>query len=113
MSSRSTGAGGVSGVVVVAPSPRSFLILDMWGSFLALAAEPRIKTNFYSSSVASYYSLVSRVYRSTLVECVPFCLAFNNVVKRASYSWNLFSHLSSIAVTVSELTIIYYGRGSS
>ena len=107
MSNRSTGAGGVSVVFSVAPSPRSFLILDMWGSFLALAAEPRIKTNFYSSSVASYYSLVSLVYMSTLVECVPLCLALSRVVKRASYSWNLFSHFCSIAVTVSELTVIH------
>ena len=114
ISRRSTGAGGSSGAgVSVFPSPRSLRILDMCGNFFALAAEPRIKTNFYSSSVASYYSLASRVYRSTLVECVPLCLAFSRVVNRASYSWNLFSHLSSIAVTVSELTIIYYGRWSS
>ena len=86
ISSRSTGAGGVSVVFSVAPSPRNFLILDMWGSFFALAAEPRIKTNFYSSSYASYYNLVSRVYNSTLVECVPFYLAFSRVVNLASYS---------------------------
>jgi hypothetical protein len=72
-----------------------------------LAAEPRIKTNFYSSSVANYYSLVSLVYTSTLVECVPLCLALSKVVKRASYSRNLFSHFYSIAVTVSKLTMIH------
>jgi hypothetical protein len=77
MSNRSTGAGGVSVVFGVAPSPRSFLILDMWGSFLALAAEPRIKTNFYSSSVANCWSLVSLVCKSTLVEWVLFYLALN------------------------------------
>jgi hypothetical protein len=86
MSNRSTGAGGVSVVLVVAPSPRSFLILDMWGSFLALAAEPRIKTNFYSSSVASYYNLASLVCISTLVECVLFYLALSNVTNLSSYS---------------------------
>jgi hypothetical protein len=49
MSRRSTGAGGSS----VASAPRAFLVLDMCGSFFALAAEPKIKTNFYSSSYAS------------------------------------------------------------
>jgi hypothetical protein len=78
--------GCASGVVFVAPSPRSLRILDMCGSFLALAAEPRIKTNFYSSSVASYYSLVSLVYISTLVELVLFCLVLSSVLNRASYS---------------------------
>jgi hypothetical protein len=61
-------------------------IFDIWGSFLALAAEPRIKTNFYSSSVASYYNLASLVWISTLVECVLFCLALSNVMNRSSYS---------------------------
>jgi hypothetical protein len=87
MSSRSTGV-GVACIVCVSgfwfPSPRNFRILDIWGSFLALAAEPRIKMNFYSSSVASYYNLVSRIYNSTLVECVPFYLAFSRVLNRVS-----------------------------
>jgi hypothetical protein len=84
ISSRSTGVGIASDSGLVEPSPRNLRILDIWGSFFALAAEPRIKTNFYSSSVASYYSLVSRVYRSTLLECVPLCLALSNCVNRAS-----------------------------
>jgi len=53
ISSRSTGVGVAYWVRVsafVLPSPCSFLIFDIWGSFFALAAEPRIKTNFYSSS---------------------------------------------------------------
>ena len=87
MSRRSTGAGGSSGTgVSFFPSPRSLRILDICGSFLAFAAEPRINTNFYSSSVANYYSLVSRVYNSTLVDCVPFYLALSRVVNLASYS---------------------------
>ena len=57
ISRRSTGAGGSS----VVSAPRAFLVLDMCGNFLAFAAEPRIKTNFYSSSYASCYSLASRV----------------------------------------------------
>ena len=73
ISSRSTGVGvavGVSVSVSVVSSPRSLRILDVWGSFFALAAEPKIKTNFYSSSVAIYYNLVSLVYMSTLLEGV-------------------------------------------
>jgi hypothetical protein len=108
ISSRSTGVGvaccnRVSAFVLF--SPCNFRILDMCGNFFALVAEPRIKTNFYSSSVAIYYSFASRVYRSTLVECVPLCLALSRILNRASYSWNIFYHLSSIAVTVSGLTI--------
>jgi hypothetical protein len=80
ISRRSTGAGGSSGV----PTPRAFLAFDICGSFLALAAEPRIKTNFYSSSYANYYSLASLACSSTLLECVPFCLALSNFVNRAS-----------------------------
>ncbi len=68
ISRRSTGAGGSSEV----PAPRAFLALDMCGSFLALAAEPRINTNLYSSSYANYCSLASRAEASTLLECVPF-----------------------------------------
>ena len=49
ISRRSTGAGGSS----VMSAPRAFLVLDMCGSFLAFAAEPSIKTNFYSSSYAN------------------------------------------------------------
>jgi hypothetical protein len=87
ISRRSTGAGGSSGTgVAVLPSPRSLRILDMCGSFFALAAEPKIKTNFYSSSYASCCSLVSLAYNSTLVECVPFYLALNSFIKRCSYS---------------------------
>ena len=100
ISRRSTGAGGSSGMAwsfFALPSPRSFLAFGICGSFLALAAEPRIKTNFYSSSYASYYSLASLACSSTLLECVPFCLALTNFIKRSSYSWYLFSHLSSIA----------------
>ena len=87
ISRRSTGAGGSSGIgVAFLPSPRSLRILDMCGSFFALAAEPKIKTNFYSSSCASCCSLVSLACNSTLVECVPFNLALNNFIKRSSYS---------------------------
>jgi hypothetical protein len=72
ISSRSTGAGGVSAVLGYVPSPRNFLDLAMWGSFLAFAAEPRIKTNFYSSSVARCCSFVSLVWMSTFVDCGVF-----------------------------------------
>ncbi len=67
ISRRSTGAGGSS----VVSAPRAFLVLARCGSFLALAAEPRINTNFYSSSYAIYYSLVSRAEASTFFEHVP------------------------------------------
>jgi hypothetical protein len=113
ISRRSTGAGGSSGVawsVFVVPSPRSLRILDMCGSFLDLAAEPRINTNFYSSSYASYWSLVSLACSSTLLECGPFCLALTSFIKRSSYSWYFLSHLSSIASMVSEFTRTCYGR---
>jgi hypothetical protein len=69
---------------VLLSAPRDLWFLDICGSFFALSAEPRIKTNFYSSFAASYYKLVSLVYSSTLVECVPLCLAFSSVVNRAS-----------------------------
>ena len=46
MSRRSTGAGGSS----VVSAPRAFLVLDMCGSFLAFAADPRINTKRYSNS---------------------------------------------------------------
>ena len=75
ISSRSTGVGVACGNRVsafVLLSPCSFLIFDIWGSFLALAAEPRIKTNFYSSSFASYCSFFSLACNSTLFECGPF-----------------------------------------
>jgi hypothetical protein len=76
ISRRSTGAGESSGLawsVFVLPSPFYFRVLGRCGSFFTLAAEPRIKTNFYSSSYASYYSLASLAYSSTLLECVPLC----------------------------------------
>jgi len=107
MSRISIGAGGSSRV---GWSPRVFLDLVVVGSLRALAAEPRIKTNFYSSSFANCCSVFSLVYYSTLMDCVPFCCALINVVNLSSYSLYFFSHLSSIAVMVSELTIIYYGR---
>ena len=75
ISSRSTGVGVAYWRRVSAfalPSPCSFLIFDIWGSFLALAAEPRIKTNFYSSSFASDCSFYSLACNSTLFECGPF-----------------------------------------
>jgi hypothetical protein len=88
-------------------SPRSFLAFDIWGSFLALAAEPRIKTNFYSSSYANCYSLVSLACSSTLVDCVPFYLALINFVSLSSYALCCCYHLSSIASIVSVLTSTY------
>ena len=89
ISSRSTGVGVavvVSVSVGVVSSPRSLRIFDIWGSFLALAAEPMIKTNFYSSSFASYCSYYSLAYSSTLFECDPFSLALNFFIRRSSYS---------------------------
>jgi hypothetical protein len=89
ISSRSTGVGVAYCVKVsafVLLSPCNLLIFDIWGSFLALAAEPRIKTNFYSSSFASYYSFCSLACSSTLVECGPFYLALISFIKRSSYS---------------------------
>ena len=75
ISSRSTGVGvaccnRVSAFVLL--SPCNFLTFDMCGSFLALAAEPRIKTNFYSSSYANCCSFYSLACNSTLFECGPF-----------------------------------------
>jgi hypothetical protein len=110
MSKISTGAGGVSFGSTETPAPRSLFILDICGNFLAFVAEPRIKTNFYSSSVASYCSLVSRVYNSTLFVCGVLALAFIRVRSLSSCSANLFSQRNSIALTVSALTIISYGR---
>jgi hypothetical protein len=109
MSKRSTGAGGVSFGSTETPAPRSLFILDIWGNFLAFVAEPRIKTNFYSSSVASYCSLASRVCSSTLFVCGVFLFAFIRVCSLYSCSTNRFSHRSSMALTVSALTIISYG----
>jgi hypothetical protein len=109
MSNKSTGAGGVSLGSTVTPAPRNLFILDICGNFLAFVAEPRIKTNFYSSSVASYYNLVSRVYNSTLFVCGVFLFAFIRVRSLSSCSANLFSQRNSIALTVSVLTIISYG----
>jgi hypothetical protein len=51
ISSKSTGVGVACCTVL--PSPCNLLIFDICGSFLALVAEPRIKTNFYSSSCAN------------------------------------------------------------
>jgi hypothetical protein len=84
MSRRSTGVGIASDSGVVLSSPRDLRVLDICGSFLALSAEPRIKTNFYSSFAASYCKLASLVYSSTLLECVPFYLALSNCVNRVS-----------------------------
>jgi hypothetical protein len=109
MSKRSTGAGGVSFGSTEIPAPRSLLILDMWGNFLAFVAEPRIKTNFYSSSVASCCSLASRACISTLFVCGVFLFALIRVYSLYSYSTNRFSHRSSMALTVSALTITSYG----
>jgi hypothetical protein len=109
MSKRSTGAGGVSFGSTETPAPRSLLILDIWGSFFAFAADPRIKTNFYSSSAANCWSLASRVCNSTLFVCGVFLFAFIKVCSLYSCSTNLFSHRSSMALTVSALTIISYG----
>jgi hypothetical protein len=58
----------------------------MWGSFLAFAAEPRIKTNFYSSSVASYCSFVSLAWKSTFVDGGVFYKALIYADNLASYS---------------------------
>jgi hypothetical protein len=107
MSRISTGAGVSSGVGY---SPLVFLDLVVVGSLRALVAVPRIKTNFYSSSFANCCSLFSLVFCSTLMDCVPFCCALINFINLSSYSLYFFSHLSSIAVMVSELTIICYGR---
>jgi hypothetical protein len=108
MSRRSTGAGGSSGTgVSVCPSPRSLRILDICGSFLAFVAEPRINTNFYSSSCASYCSLASLVYISTLLEGGPLCLALIIFSMRSSYCIYLLSHRISMAVMVSALTSRY------
>jgi hypothetical protein len=109
MSKRSTGVGGVSFGSTETPAPRSLFILDIWGNFLAFVAEPRIKTNFYSSSAANCWSLVSRVCSSTLFVCGVCLFAFIKVCSLYSYSTNLFSHRSSMALTVSVLTIISYG----
>ena len=87
ISRRCTGAGGFSGIgVAFLPSPRSLRIFDICGSFLALAAEPRIKTNFYSSSYANCCSFYSLACNSTLLECGSFYLALNYFIKRSSYS---------------------------
>jgi hypothetical protein len=108
MSRRSTGAGGSSGTgVSVCPSPRSLRILDICGSFLALVAVPRINTNFYSSSCASYCSLASLVCISTLLEGGLLCLALIIFSMRSSYCIYLLSHRISIAVMVSALTSRY------
>ncbi len=110
ISRRSTGAGGSSGRAWSAFSlfsPRNFRALDIWGSFLALAAEPKIKTNFYSSSYANCYSLASLACSSTLVDCVPFYLALINFVSLSSCSLYYCYHLSSIASIVSVLTRTY------
>ena len=109
MSKRSTGAGGVSFGSTETPAPRSLFILDILGSFLAFVAEPRIKTNFYSSSVASYYSLASLACISTLIVCGVLLFAFIRVYSLCSCSTNRFSHRNSMALTVSVLTIISYG----
>jgi hypothetical protein len=57
ISSTSTGFGDVGQAASVGgdssscdPGSRRFLSVDMWGSFLALFADPRTKTNFYSNS---------------------------------------------------------------
>ena len=110
ISRRSTGAGGSSGRAWSAFSlfsPRNFRALDIWGSFLALAAEPKIKTNFYSSSYANCYSLASLACSSTLVDCVPFYLALINFVSLSSCSLYCCYHLSSISSIVSVLTRTY------
>jgi hypothetical protein len=49
------------------PGSRRFLSVDMWGSFLALFADPRTKTNFCSKSWAMVFSVFSRAWASTLV----------------------------------------------
>jgi hypothetical protein len=77
----------------------------------ALAAEPRIKTNFYSSSYASCCNFASLVDYSTLLECVPLYYALNSFYSLSSYSLNFYSHLSSIAVMVSVLILTYYCYG--
>jgi hypothetical protein len=109
MSKRSTGVGGVSFGSTETPAPRSLFILDIWGNFLAFVAEPRIKTNFYSSSVASYCNLASRVCNSTLFVGGVLVFAFIWVRSLSSCSANLFSQRNSMALTVSVLTIISYG----
>ena len=69
---------------VVLSSPRDLRVLVICGSFLALSAEPRRKTNFYSSFAASYCRLVSLAYSSTLLECVPLYLALSHCVNLVS-----------------------------
>ena len=108
ISRRSTGAGGSS----VVSAPRAFLVLDMCGSFLALAAEPRIKTNFYSSSYASCCNFASLAYISTLLVGVPLYNVVKRFSNRSSNSRYFYAHLSSIASMVSVFTTINYGRGA-
>jgi hypothetical protein len=74
ISSTSTGFGDVGKDVSIGwhsstcdPGSRGFLCEDMWGSFLALCADPRTKTNFCSSSLAMVWSVFSRAWSSTLV----------------------------------------------
>ena len=86
MSKRSTGAGGVSFGSTETPAPRNLFILDICGNFLAFVAEPRIKTNFYSSSVARCCSFVSLDWKSTFVDCGVFYKALIYADNLASYS---------------------------